>query len=298
MVYPGSYVSYLIHPRLLKIMFERPPIASTQHLKTMATEDTEISSHLISIQNRQVLTISFIIHLLSACFSWGNHIRITYSTWTGHVSVMLEARVWRRWIHISARTRAVLSEISCGALVLPATRCGNTSVMPWLFLSKSFPVHQSFYWIISAQALKITRSFVVVQEVSCQPVILEVWADSWTILCGIYGGQYGNGIGFSLSTFRSFICHQRSVILTVNKIKGEESKVVAVHVTKAYMGSRGLAPLILNFGTGGRWMSFNNMLGRTILLFPSLPCPICRALTLSAGLFLFHVNSKLRKSKR
>ena len=26
----------------------------------------------------------------------------------------------------------------------------------------------------------------------------------------------------------------------------------AVHVTKANMGSRGIAPLILNFGTGGR----------------------------------------------
>lgn len=52
MVCLGSCVSYLIHPRLLKIMVERPPIASTQHLKTMATEDIEISSHLISIQNR------------------------------------------------------------------------------------------------------------------------------------------------------------------------------------------------------------------------------------------------------
>ena len=26
----------------------------------------------------------------------------------------------------------------------------------------------------------------------------------------------------------------------------------ALHVTKANMGSRGIAPLILNFGTGGR----------------------------------------------
>jgi hypothetical protein len=37
-------------------MVERPPIASTQHLKAMATEDPEISPHLISIQNRQVYT--------------------------------------------------------------------------------------------------------------------------------------------------------------------------------------------------------------------------------------------------
>jgi len=62
----------------------------------------------------------------------------------------------------------------------------------------------------------------MVQEVSCQPVTLEVWADSWTSLCGIYGGQCGNGLGFSLSAFHSFICHQHSVILTVNKIKREK----------------------------------------------------------------------------
>jgi hypothetical protein len=36
------------------------------------------------------------------------------------------------------------------------------------------------------------------------------------------------------------------------------------------------------------------MLRRTVtLLFPSLPYPICRALTLSVGLFLFHVNNTL-----
>lgn len=52
MVCLSSCVSYLIHPRLLKIMVERPPIASTQHLKAMVTEDPEISPHLISIQNR------------------------------------------------------------------------------------------------------------------------------------------------------------------------------------------------------------------------------------------------------
>jgi len=43
----------------------------------------------------------------------------------------------------------------------------------------------------------------MVQEFSCQPVTLEVWADSWTSLCGIYGGQCSNGIGFSLSTSHS-----------------------------------------------------------------------------------------------
>ncbi|XP_069692288.1 nucleoporin Nup188 [Periplaneta americana] len=52
MVCLSSCVSYLIHPRLLKIMVERPPIASSQHLKAMTTEDPEISPHLISIQNR------------------------------------------------------------------------------------------------------------------------------------------------------------------------------------------------------------------------------------------------------
>ncbi|XP_021941566.1 nucleoporin NUP188 homolog [Zootermopsis nevadensis] len=52
MVCLSSCVSYLIHPRLLKIMVEKPPIASTQHLKAMVMEDPDISPHLINIQNR------------------------------------------------------------------------------------------------------------------------------------------------------------------------------------------------------------------------------------------------------
>ncbi|KAJ9586795.1 hypothetical protein L9F63_019615, partial [Diploptera punctata] len=48
----SSCVSYLIHPRILKIMVERPPVASAQHLKAITADDPEISPHLISIQNR------------------------------------------------------------------------------------------------------------------------------------------------------------------------------------------------------------------------------------------------------
>ena len=59
----------------------------------------------------------------------------------------------------------------------------------------------------------------MVQEVSCQPVIVEIWADSWSSLCRNYGGQCGNGIGLSLSTFHLFICHQHSVMSTIDKMK-------------------------------------------------------------------------------
>ena len=89
------------------------------------------------------------------------------------------------------------------ASVLPDMCWDNISVTPWLFLPKSFSIHQSLNWLIPAHALRIIRGFFMVQEVSCWPVRVEAWADSWTSLWGIYGGQCGSGIGLSLSTFHS-----------------------------------------------------------------------------------------------
>ena len=63
--------------------------------------------------------------------------------------------------------------------------------------------------------------FAIAQVVSPQPPTIEKWVQSQVSLCGLYGGQYGTGTGFSLSSLvfppviiipsalhrHSFICH-------------------------------------------------------------------------------------------
>jgi hypothetical protein len=67
-----------------------------------------------------------------------------------------------------------------------------------------------------------------------------------------------NNFGVCPRSVRVFMCFvwisEQTALISLKIVQNVKGKAVPVHAVKAYRGTRGIAPLILNLGTRWRWV--------------------------------------------